>query len=531
VLQFQRRCTADLLPALKENDMNAKTPIKALYQNADECGQRVALIVGAEHWSYRRLAAGVDRLARAMWARGVRAGDRVALHMPNCTEFVLAYFACFRIGAIASPLNIRSKASEIGAMLERLKPALYIGEAGLYARIASLGSDVLPFGARYVVGPVVVEAGALPWEALFRSNNRTPLPDLPDDDAAAVLLATSGTTGLPKFVTHTQATLAATIDACVRLGFENHPDPILMVSAPLVHVSGFVILMLGIRFTAPVVMVERFEPDVVLDAIELHRCSWMLGLPFMFMELLRSQRGRSRNVDSLRFCVCAGDVCPLDLQYEFPRLFGIELHSVWGASEVIGSMIHGLQPGAVCRAVPGFGIRLVDDCGEPVACGEVGELHVRGPSVTVGYWSWPGVIEPATSDGWFSTGDLMRQGQGDEFWFVGRMKDLIIRGGSNISPLEIERALLSHPAVRDAAVVGIPDTALGERVAAAVNLGNVSGKTVVVADILAGIRSQLADYKVPEWLQVVDEIPRNANGRIDRGTLRALMMRTAVVGR
>jgi long-chain acyl-CoA synthetase len=510
--------------------MNAKTPIKALYQNADECGQRVALIVGAEHWSYRRLAAGVDRLARAMSARGVRAGDRVALHMPNCTEFVLAYFACFRIGAIASPINIRCKASEVAAMLERLQPTLYIGEAGLYARIASLGSDVLPFGARYVVGPVVQEAGAQSWEALFRSNNKTPLPDFPAADAAAVLLATSGTTGVPKFVMHTQATLAATADAWVRLGFEKHPDPILMVAAPLVHASGFFILMLGIRFAAPVVLVERFEPDAVLDAIDLHRCTWMLGLPFMFMELMRSQRARPRDVDSLRFCVSGGDVCPLDLQYEFPRLFGIQLHSVWAASEVVGSMIHGLQPGAVCRAAPGFEIHLVDDCGEPVARGEVGQLGVRGPSVTVGYWSRPGVIEPATRDGWFCTGDLMRQGEGDELWFVGRKKDLIIRGGSNISPLEIERALLSHPAVRDAAVVGIPDTTLGERVAAAVNLGNVSGK-MVVADILAGIRSQLADYKVPEWLQVVDEIPRNANGKIDRGTLRALMMRTAVVGR
>jgi long-chain acyl-CoA synthetase len=509
--------------------MNAKTPIKALYQNADECGERIALVVNAERWSYRRLAAGVERLARAMHARGVRPGDRIALHMPNCAEFVLAYFACFRIGAIASPMNIRCKASEIGAMLERLKPSLYIGEASLYARIASLGSDVLPFGSRYVIGPAVEGAGAQPWEALFRSN-RTPLPDFPDDDAPAVLLATSGTTGLPKFITHTQATLAAAVDAMVRVGFENHPDPILMVAAPMNHASGFLILMSAVRFAAAAVLIERFEPDVVLDSIEVNRCTWMLGLPFMFMEMVRSQRGRARNVDSLRFCVSAGDVCPLDLQYEFPRVFGIELRSVWGTSEVVGPMIHGLQPGAVCRGAPGFGILLVDEFGEPVARGDVGELRVRGPSVTVGYWSGPGVIDPATSDGWFSTGDLMRQGEEDDFWFVGRKKELIIRGGSNISPLEIERALLSHPAVRDAAAVGIPDTALGERVAAAVNLGDVSGKAVV-ADILEGIRSQLAEYKMPEWLQVVDEIPRNANGKIDRRTLRSLMMRTAVVGR
>jgi long-chain acyl-CoA synthetase len=407
--------------------VNALSPLQALYRNAEEIPERTALIAGAANWSYRRLAAGVDRLARAMTARGVRTGDRVVLHMPNYVEMVIAYFACFRIGALPTPLNTRLRTLEIEMMLERLKPALYIGEASLYARIAAFGPEVLPFSARYVVGEVLESAGAQSWEALFRSNRATPLPEFPATSEPAVLLTTWGTTGLPKFVVHTHATLAATVDASVRLGFENHPDPVIMACSPMVHASGFHSLIYGIRFGAPIVLVERFEPDVVLDAIEAHRCSWLAGMPFMFMELLSSQTSRARNVSSMRICLTGGEVCPLDLQYEFPRVFGISLLSFWASTEIVGSMLPGAQPGAVCRVAPGAEVRLIDDSGHPVARGEVGELSLCGPNLTVGYWTQSGVIEPATVDGWYRTGDLMRQGEEDEFWFVGRKRDLPVR--------------------------------------------------------------------------------------------------------
>jgi long-chain acyl-CoA synthetase len=404
--------------------MKASSPLQALYRNAEEFPDQVALIAGAASWNYRRLAASVDRLARAMTARGVRAGDRVVLHMPNYAEMVIACFACFRTGALPAPLNTRYRGAEIEMMLERLKPALYIGEAALYARIAALGPDVLPFSARFVVGEVVESAGTQSWDALFRSNRGTPLPDFPSQSAPAVLLTTWGTTGLPKFVTHTHATLAAIVDASVRLGFENHPDPVLIACSPLVHASGFLTVMYGIRFAAPVVLVERFEPDVVLDAIEIHRCTWIAGMPYMYMELLSSQTSRARNTSSLRFCLTGGEVCPLDLQYEFPRAFGVPLLSFWASTECVACMLPGAQPGAVCRAAPGSQIQLIDDFGNPVPRGEAGELCVRGPNLTVGYWSAPGVIQDPTIEGWYRTGDLMRQGDGDDFWFVGRKRDL-----------------------------------------------------------------------------------------------------------
>src|ERR1700677_4928159 len=163
-------------------------------------------------------------------------------------------------------------------------------------------------------------------------------------------------------------------------------------------------------------------------------------------------------------------VCPVQLQLDFEATFGAPLRNIWGSTEVIGALRVGLRPGPVTRIAPGAQIRLVDDEGRDVPRGEVGEYLVRGRSVTVGYWVGPDRIDAATRDGWYHSGDLMRQGEGDELWFVGRKKDIIIRGGSNISPVEGGRVLLSHPLVGDAVVFGIPDPVLGQRVAAVVQL-------------------------------------------------------------
>jgi acyl-CoA synthetase (AMP-forming)/AMP-acid ligase II len=275
------------------------------------------------------------------------------------------------------------------------------------------------------------------------------------------------------------------------------------------------VFLASVHFGAPMVLVERFDPDEVLDQIELHRCTWMLGLPFMYDALLERQRRRPGNVSSLRYCACGGDVCPVRLQVRFEAGFGVKLYNIWGATEAVGSQIHGLQPGPVTRIAPGAQIRLVDDEGREVPHGEVGEFLVRGPYVTVGYWVGPDRIDPATRYGWYHSGDLMRRGEGDELWFVGRKKDIIIRGGSNISPVEVERVLLGHPLVRDAAVFGVSDPVLGQRVAAVVQLAR-GVRDGALDDILQDTSLQLADYKVPEWLLAVDAVPRNAIGKVDR---------------
>ncbi len=498
--------------------MESTTPLSALYYQADTNPEGIAYVAGRNIWSYRQLAIAVEQVAQGLYARGVRQGDRVALHMFNISELVIAYFACFRIGAVAAPLNPRFKTAELREVLKRLRPRVYVGQAQLYAQVAAIETDILAADSRFVVGETVVGGRAEPWTNLLQDSARIALPEVPNPDSPAILLCTSGSTGLPKFVTHTAATLTAATEACGRLELEN--PHIAINSLPLIHSAGFFVTLACLRFGSIMVLVERFDADVVLSAIESYHGTWMLGLPFMFVELMRRQRSQPRMVDSLEFCAVAGDVCPAKVQESFSDVFGVPLRNVWGATEVAGSLIHGLKPGPVSRIAPGAEVRLVDDNGMQVPRGEVGEMLIRGPNVAVGYWVGPDRIDPATVEGWYATGDLMRQGEQDELWFIARKKDLIIRGGSNIWPAEVERVLLDHPAVTDAAVVGAPDADLGERVVGFVCLAAGSSQ-YLVDDILASARAQLADYKVPESLQVIAEIPRNTLGKVDRASLRS----------
>ena len=494
------------------------TPIRALRRQAESNPDGTAFIFADETWTYARLAIEADRCGQAMLARGVKGGDRVALHMANLPELVIAFYACFRIGAIAAPLNARLKTAELRPLLARLRPALYLGQAPLYPQVAGIEPEILPREARYVLGDT--DGLVRSWAELFEGAAEMMLPGDPDPDAVALLMATSGTTGLPKFVAHSAATLSAILECLRPLGLAE--EQVVINAMPMMHVSGFILTLCSIRYGRPAVLLERFEAGAVLDAIEIHAGTWFLGMPFAFSDMMRVQREHPRDVSTLRMCLAAGDAIPAQVQEEFSDLFGIPLLNIWGATEGIGSLVHGLQVGPVSRVAPDAQIRLVDEAGAPVARGEVGELLLRGPNMALGYWRGADAIDPLAPDGWYRTGDLMRLGEGDEIWFVARKKDLIIRGGSNISPLEVERVLMAHPAVRGAAVVGVPDPVLGQRVMAVVELGGGTGRAVL-DDILARTRAQLADYKVPERLTVLGAIPRNNLGKVDRNLLVAML--------
>jgi long-chain acyl-CoA synthetase len=496
------------------------TPLETLLRAAETRPNHIAFIADGTIWSYRRFAMEIERTARAMAARGVGPGDRVVLHMANVPEMAIACYACFRIGAIAAPLNNRFKTVELQSLMERLQPALYVGQAHLYSQAAPVEPEILPAKARFVVGGAAGDDGARSWDSLFDHGDEALEPYHPATDAPALLLTTSGTTGQPKFVAHTPATLTAIAGGAVQFGLE--PDDVVINSCPMVHASGMITFLAAIHQGAPMVLLERFDADAVLDAIEAYRGSWVLGLPFMFAAMLDRQRAHRREMGSLRLCVTGGDVCPPTLQLEFPFAFGRALHSFWAMTETAGTLAFGLRPGSVTRIPSGAEIRLVDDEGEAVPHGAAGELLIRGPNVSVGYWAGPGRVDPCGAGGWLATGDIMRQGEGDELWFVSRKKDLIIRGGSNISPAEVEQVLKTHPSVREVAVIGVPDPKLGQRVAALVELA-ANADSGVLDDILARARPQLADYKLPERLQTVREIPKNGLGKIDRKSLPALL--------
>ena len=278
----------------------------------------IAFIYNNVVWTYHDLLTGAERLSRAFLAHGVRAGDRVVLHMPNRPEMAIAVYACFRVGAIACPTNLRLKTVELRELFQRLQPALYLGEEQVYSYVETIEPEILAKEKRFVTGPGGAYRGAMPWSALLINSvgaGRMPLE--PDKNAPAVLLTTSGSTGAPKFVTQTPATLSAIANEFADVYLEAAHT--VLNACPMVHGTGLFTLLRSVNCGVPMVMVERFDPDAVLDRIESHGCTWMLGLPFMYDALLERQRKQPRKVGSLRHCLCGGDVCPSSYRWSSRR--------------------------------------------------------------------------------------------------------------------------------------------------------------------------------------------------------------------
>jgi acyl-coenzyme A synthetase/AMP-(fatty) acid ligase len=427
------------------------------------------------------------------------------------------YLACFQLGAICVPLNLRFKSIELDALVRRVQPTLYIGEPDLYPLIASIDTDVLGANARFVVGDAA-DGFAQSWTKLLTNGAPARLA-MPDPSLPAVLLSTSGTTGQPKFVAHSLTSLAHGASQLVHAGPKK--GDINAFFLPMVHGSGLFFFLASLLVDVPMVLLNAGDPDGILDAIERHRCTYMLGLPTMLAQIMARQAIQRRNVDSLRICVAGGDVCLPGQQERFETLFGVPLRSLWAATEAPSTFTYGLRPGPVSRPVPGVEIRLLDGEGRSVAKGTPGQAFMRGPHVALGYWTGPGHWD-AFPNGWFPTGDLMQEEEDGHFRFISRVKDLIVRGGSNISPVEVEQILTAHPAVRDAGIVGAPDRLLGQKVVGFVQIADGQGDDQL-QQILRDIRSQIADYKLPEELRSVPGIPRNSLGKIDRARLLAML--------
>ncbi len=404
------------------------TPLKVLDCDTSFRPDDVAFIQNDDIWTYKRFTDEINRLASGLLSVGLRKGDRVALHMRNLPELAVAYFACFRIGAIAAPLNTRLKASEVEQHLKRLEPALYIGQDDLYYDdVAEIAESVLAAHARYVVGTARKGDPVNPWSELLAASSDLPELPKPSLDAPAILLATSGTTGVPKYVTHTLATISATAELCSELAI-SHED-ITIVATPMVHANGFFLFVGSLWHGAQIILHERFDADAVVDDIERYRATWFAGLPVMLGEIFQSQQRTARDVTSLKTCAAEGDICSPRVQQQFKTHFGTPLLSLWVSTETIGSLTFGSQAAPVSRISAGAEVRICNQDGTAVPIGDVGELQIRGPNVTIGYWEGSDVIRDATQDGWYRTGDMMRQDANGELWFVSRTKDIIVRGG------------------------------------------------------------------------------------------------------
>jgi long-chain acyl-CoA synthetase len=480
--------------------------------------EKAAIVFGHQSWSYAQFDQLTDDIAHNLIAAGLEPGDRVAFHLHNGPELALGYFGCLKAGCIAVPVNTRLKGPEIDYILRHSGSACYIGQPDLHAEAARSSSALAVLDLRYVTGePRGRQLRA--FEHLLRpvAGFRS-LPEIAPDQVAAILY-TSGTTAWPKGVTHSHESLTQTA-GMMRQMCLNH-DQVAVVMSSMAHMVGFAMMFLsGLLNGATVVITRPFDFKTVLESYAAWGSTYLLGLPVMFHGLLQAQAESPRDIASGGFYFCGGDSVSPALQEAFQSALGpvCEVYGLTEIAPVVWNRPGHVRVGSIGRPGEGISIRLVDAGGRDVKPGEVGEICIQGPHLMTGYWQDPDATTAAIRDGWFHTGDLASCDRDGFYWFAGRKKEIIIRGGSNISPQEVEAVLYQHFAVREAAVVGRPDPVWGENVVAFVALR--SGHTVTESELIAFARERLADYKTPESVNFRGELPKSPTGKIQRRALR-----------
>ena len=487
----------------------------ALRRHAQRQPSKAAVHMGDRSITYAELDASVTSLAHYLVDRGLQPGDRVAVHRSNSIETVELLLAAFRAGLVAVPVNLRLKAPEIAYMFEHSSARVCFSEPGLAAIAEEARCDSRP----------EIVSQLPPLTTIPR-----PLAEV-NPAQPAVILYTSGTTARPKGVTHTHRSLFET--AVLTSAFvPATPDDILLVMTPLMHASGLnLCLLTALHQCATVILLRTFEPAAALDLIERFHCTHIWGLPAMLQFLVEVQAKRPRDVSSVHSAGAGGDSVPAALQQRFNELFNTQLREGLGLTEsvlVIGNPCADVRIGSIGRTVPGVDIRLVDPNGCDVAAGETGEILVRSPANCVGYWNDPTATASLFTDGWMHTGDLASCDEDGYYWFKGRLKQLIIRGGSNISPQEVEEALYQHPAVLEAGVIGAPDPIYGEIVVAFISLRE--GRQATPEELQQFARQRLADYKVPERILYLDQLPKSPTGKVHRRALKEMLLTRSHLG-
>jgi long-chain acyl-CoA synthetase len=460
-------------------------------------------------FDYRTLDQVSARVRAMLASKGVGLGDRVAIMLPNVPYFPAVYYAVLRAGAVVVPMNVLLKGREV---------AYYLSDSG--ARVVFAWHDFLEAaeqGAQRAgdVEIVPVRPGEVE-RLIFAHEPDDGVADRAGDDTA-VILYTSGTTGRPKGAELTHANLRRNVDAAVGL-FGIGVGDVIFGGLPLFHSFGQTCTMnAAVRSGAAVTLLARFEPAKALEILTRDACTIFAGVPTMYGALLHHPDRGKVDVSRLRVCGSGGASMPVEVMRGFEQAFGCEVLEGYGLSETspVASFNHPdreRKPGSIGTPIAGVEMKVVDDAGEAVGTGEIGEILIKGHNVMKGYWGRPEATAEAIKDGWFATGDMAKVDEDGYFFIVDRKKELIIRGGYNVYPREVEEVLYEHPAVREAAVVAIPHDELGEEVGAAVALK--ADHWVDAEELKAFVKGQVAGYKYPRRIWFVDELPKGPTGKI-----------------
>jgi long-chain acyl-CoA synthetase len=504
--------------------------------------ERIAISCGGRSFTYDQLNVAASQVAGGLVAMGIGVGDHVALSCPNLPWFPIAYYGILKAGAVVVPLNVLLKPREIAYHLKDSRAKAFVAFEGSpdfpMAQMARAACDETASTQLVIItvdpaAPAPVSPARTLTQltraqpARFETRRRRP-------DDTAVILYTSGTTGYPKGAELTHANMLlnaiATHDMLIpglKGGFE---QGVALVTLPLFHSTAQTCQMnSGLYGGFRLVLLPRFEPAAVLKTIVDEGVEFWIGVPTMYWALLDYAAASNADVSAirktLRICISGGAPMPVDVMRRFESTFGVRVLEGYGLSEtapvVSFNQLHKpSKPGTVGLPIFGVDVRCVDEDGRPVARGERGEVVVRGPNIMKGYLNRPEATNEATRNGWFHTGDIGTIDEDGYLSIVDRKKDMILRGGFNVYPRELEEVIVTHPAVSQTAVIGVSDDRLGEEVKAFVV--RRAGASVTEEELLEWFREQFAAYKYPRMVEFVDSLPMGPTGKILKRALKGL---------
>jgi long-chain acyl-CoA synthetase len=480
-----------------------------LTDSAQHHAERPALKLDDAVVSYEALDDASARVAGLLRSKGFEPGDRAGIMLPNVPYFAIAYYGVLRAGGVVVPMNVLLKGREVKFYLED-PGAKVLFAWGDFAEAAEQGAGEAGAEA------IIVRPGE--FEQLL--GDAEPARELAEraDDDTAVILYTSGTTGTPKGAELTHANMLSNADVTSRTLAKVSEEDVVLGALPLFHSFGQTCgLNSAVARGACLDLIPRFDPGKALEVIDRDRVTIFEGVPTMYHAILHHPERDQHDTSHLRLCISGGSALPVEVLKGFEEAFGCKILEGYGLSETspVASFNHPereRKPGSIGTPIEGVEMKVVDDDGNEVEQGEVGEIAIKGHNVMKGYWNREDATKQVVSDGWFRTGDMAQVDEDGYFFIVDRKKDMIIRGGYNVYPREIEEVLYEHPAVSEAAVVAVPDEKMGEEVGAAVVLKE--GADASEDDVRDFVKQRVAAYKYPRRLWFADELPKGPTGKL-----------------
>ncbi|HSS03956.1 MAG TPA: long-chain fatty acid--CoA ligase [Solirubrobacterales bacterium] len=480
-----------------------------LSENAERSPDAPAIRLGDIELSYAELDDRSARLATLLREAGVEPGDRVGVMLPNVPEFPVAYYGVLRAGGVVVPMNV---------LLKRREIAFYLEDSGAKLLLAWHGFCEEARGGSTDGGAELIEVEPAAFAASLAGLE--PLPEMAEsaEEDTAVILYTSGTTGKPKGAELTHANLARNADVSSRTTSEIGAGDVVLGALPLFHSFGQTVAMnASLSVGACLTLVTKFDPGEALATMQRDGVTHFYGVPTMYGALLHHPERERFDTSALRICITGGASMPVEVLRGFEEAFGAKVMEGYGLSETspVACSNHPdreRKPGSIGTPIEGVEMRVVDENDQPVEQGEVGEIVIRGHNIMKGYWQRPEATEEAMRGGWFHSGDMARTDEDGYFFIVDRKKDLIIRGGYNVYPREVEEVLYEHPKIREAAVVGVPHDQWGEEIGAAVVLHE--GEELSAEEASAYVKERIAAYKYPRVVWFLDDLPKGPTGKI-----------------